>query len=81
MKFARNDGCVHDSIVVDRARVSTDVTVIGPAGPDDLVSVLIHAGGLSASLLLSPAEAVKLGELLAEAGRDNQDILTSAVQS
>lgn len=80
MSAARHDGCVHDTVVVDRRNASTDVTVIGPADPGDDVSVLISAGGLGASLLLAPAEAVKLGLLLIEAGRDNQDILTSAVR-
>lgn len=80
MSFARHDGCVHDSVVVDRRNATTDITVIGPADPSDDVSVLISAGGLTASMLLTPAEAVKLGELLVEAGRDNQEILTSAVR-
>lgn len=71
---------MHDSVVFDdgKSGCPSDITVIGPADPTDSVSVAAHAMGMHCSFILTPAQAVRLGELLVEAGQDNQDIMTSA---
>ena len=81
MSASRYDGCVHDSVLLpDPEGCPGDITIIGPKDPSDTVSVAIHMIGLRVGLILSPATAVKLGELLVEAGNDNQQIMSSAVR-
>ena len=68
MKAKRHAGVVHDSVNVDGG----DVTVIGADNnnPGDTISVQATFGACHWSLLLTPAQAEDLGELLTQSAKE-----------